>query len=186
VFGGGTDSYDTTRQLPANLTARGDFEGYQIASYVESGLTRRWGAWNWQPSLGLQYIHLNQNGFTETGAGGAGLTVGSVGENSCRGSVGLRFARPTPVGPIIVVPTLQARYAYEFCDVDRLVTANFAGVVGSTFTTAGNQLGRNFGQFGLGLNTALTNRVGSFLGYDLVTADRAVSHSGNTGLQIVW
>jgi uncharacterized protein with beta-barrel porin domain len=186
ILGYSHDTYDTTRALPANLTARGDFDGYQLSSYLESGLIHRWGAWNVQPSLGLQYIHLRQNSFTETGAGGAGLAVNGADEDSCRGSAGLRFARPTPFGRMMFVPTVQGRYGYEFCNVDRFVTANFAGIAGSTFTTAGNQLGRNFGQYGVGLNTIVTRNFGTYAGYDLVTSDRAVSHSGNAGLQFDW
>jgi uncharacterized protein with beta-barrel porin domain len=180
------DDYNTTRLLPANLTASGDYDGYQISTYAETGLLRRWGAWHWQPSLGVQYIHLRQNSFTETGAGAAGLTVSGIDENSFRGSIGLRFTRPTPRGSMVYIPVVQARYGYEFCDVDRFVTANFAGITGSTFTTAGNQLGRNFGQYSLGLNTIVTRNFGTYLGYDLMTADRSVSHSGNGGLQFVW
>jgi uncharacterized protein with beta-barrel porin domain len=180
------DDYNTTRLLPANLTAYGDYDGYQISTYAETGLMRRWGAWNWQPSLGLQYIHLRQNGFTESGAGAAGLAVSGTDEDSCRGSVGLRFTRPTPRGSVVYVPIMQARYGYEFCDIDRLVTANFAGIAGSTFTSAGNALGRNYGQYTLGLNTIVTRNFGTYVGYDLMTADRAVSHSGNGGVQFVW
>lgn len=180
------DDYNTTRMLPANLTARGDYDGYQISTYAEAGLLRRWGAWQWQPSLGVQYIHLRQNGFTETGAGGAGLHVSGTDEDSCRGSVGLRFTRPTPRGSMVYIPIVQARYGYEFCDVDRFVTANFSGIAGGTFTSAGNQLGRNYGQYTLGLNTNVTRNFGTYLGYDLMTADRAVSHSGNGGLQFLW
>lgn len=186
ILGYSHEAYDTTRLLPTSLTARGDYDGYQLSSYVESGLMHRWGAWDIQPSVGLQYIHLSQNAFTESGAGGAGLTVGGSGTDSCRGSLGLRFVRPTPVAQMMVIPTLQARYGYEFCNVDRLVTANFSGIAGSTFTTAGNQLGRNFGQYGVGVNTIVTRNVGTYIGYDLVTSDQAISHSGNGGLQFIW
>jgi uncharacterized protein with beta-barrel porin domain len=180
------DLYESTRILPAALTANGEFDGYQLGSYFEAGLMRQWGAWNWQPSLGLQTIRIRQNGYTETGAGGANLAVAGTDENSCRGSIGLRFSRPTPVGRMTFTPTLQARYAREFCSLDRLSTANFTGIVGSTFTTAGNALGRNYGQYGLGLNSMLTRNIGTYLGYDLVTSDRSVSHAGNGGLQFVW
>jgi uncharacterized protein with beta-barrel porin domain len=180
------DLYESTRILPAALTANGEFSGYQLGSYFEAGLMRRWGAWNWQPSLGLQTIRIRQNSYTETGAGGAGLAVAGTDENSCRGSIGIRFARPTPLGRMVFVPTLQARYAHEFCSLDRLVTSNFTGIVGNTFTTAGNSLGRHFGQYGLGVNTQITRSVGTYAGYDLVTSDRSVSHAGSGGLQFVW
>jgi subtilase-type serine protease len=147
---------------------------------------RRWGAWNWQPSLGLQYIHLRQDGFSETGAGVLGLTVNSIDDNSCRPSLGVRFTRPTPLGRMTLIPTLQARYGYELCSIDRFVTAQFTGIVGSTFTTAGNGLGRNYGQYGVGVNSVITRNLGAFTGYDLTTSDRSTSHSGNFGLQLVW
>ncbi|MBA4018530.1 MAG: hypothetical protein C0483_15295 [Pirellula sp.] len=186
IFGYNSDSYDTTRQLPANLTARGNFDGHQLGTYVESGLMRRWGNWNWQPSIGMQYISLRQDGFTETGAGGAGLNVLGHTDDSFRGNVGLRFTRPTQVAGFMVIPNLHARYGHEFLDVGRFATANFAGTVGNAFTTAGNQLGRNFGQYGVGVNTVFTRHLGAYAGYDLLTAERAVSHTGSGGLQLAW
>jgi len=186
VAGYSHDSYQTTRQLPAAVTARGDYSGNQFSTYLEGGATYALGSWNLQPLVNLQYIALQQNGFTETGAGGAGLTVGSSVNDSLRPGLGLRVARPAVIGGVIVVPDLHARYAYELLDPDRLVTANFGGVVGGGFLTAGNQLGRNFGLFGLGLSAAFTPRVGGYLGYDATTADRSISHAGSGGLQIAW
>ncbi|MGC3966137.1 MAG: autotransporter outer membrane beta-barrel domain-containing protein [Pirellulales bacterium] len=182
----GHDMYDTTRLLPANITARGEYSGNQFSTYFERGTTRSFGRWNLQPFANLQYILLQQDGFTETGAGGAGLTVGSTVNNSLRPGMGLRLARPMIVGGVMVVPDLHARYAYEMLDVDRLVTANFSGAVGGSFLAGGNQLGRHFGQYGVGLNAAFTRRFGGYLGYDAVTADRTVSHTGSGGLQLAW
>ncbi len=182
----GYDSYRSARQLPGNLTARGDYDGHQIGTYGEAGLLRRWGAWNWQPSLGLQYISLRQDAFTETGAGGAGLAVDGHTDDSFRGILGLRFARPTQFAGLVLTPDVHTRYGYEFLDVDRFVTANFAGVVGNGFTTAGNQLGRSFGQYGIGLNALITRRFGTYLGYDVLATNRSVSHMGSGGLQLSW
>lgn len=186
VAGYSHDSYSTTRQLPGAVTARGDYTGNQFSTYLEGGATYALGGWDLQPLVNLQYIALQQNGFTETGAGAAGLTVRSSVNDSLRPGVGLRVARPTIVGGVIVVPDLHARYAYELLDPDRLVTANLGGVVGGGFTTAGNQLGRNFGLLGLGLNAAFTPNFGGYLGYDATTADRSVSHAGSGGLQFAW
>ena len=106
--------------------------------------------------------------------------------DSLRPGVGLRVTRPTVAGGVIVVPDVHARYACELLDPDRLVTANLGGVVGNGFISAGNQLGRNFGLFGIGLNTAFTDSVGCYLGYDAITAERSISHAGTGGLQIAW
>jgi uncharacterized protein with beta-barrel porin domain len=186
VLSYGRNRTKTTRLLPANFTARGEFDGGEFSDYFESGLTLGRRAWRLQPSLNLQYVLLQQDGFTESGAGGAGLSVGSRVEHSLRPGCGVLLARPTTIRGVTLIPDLHARYAYEVLNVDRLVTANFAGVVGGTFTTAGNQLGRNFGQYGVGLNAALSRRLGCYGGYDLMTADRSASHTGSGGLQLVW
>jgi len=85
-----------------------------------------------------------------------------------------------------LVPDVHVGYAYELLGFDRLVTANFSGVAGSTFPTAGNTLGRQFGRLGFGLNLAVSDRLGCYGGYDLTTADRSVTHTGNFGLQFAW
>jgi len=186
VAGYSHDDYQSTRRLPAAVTARGDYTGNQFSTYLEGGATYALNSWNVQPLMNLQYIALQQNGFTETGAGAAGLKVRSSVNDSLRPGVGLRVARPTVAGGMIVVPDVHARYAYELLDPDRLVTANLGGVVGNGFVTAGNQLGRNFGLYGLGLNTAFTSSVGGYLGYDAITSDRSISHAGSGGLQVAW
>lgn len=186
IAGFSHDIYQSTRQLPAAVTASGEYTGYQFSTYLEGGATYALRGWNVQPLVNLQYIALQQNGFTETGAGAAGLSVRSSMNDSLRPGVGLRVARPTTIGGVIVVPDVHSRYAYELLAPDRLVTANFGGVVGDGFLTAGNQLGHNFGLFGIGLNAAFTPTFGGYLGYDAITADRSVSHAGSGGLQFAW
>lgn len=180
------DDYSSTRQLPAALTARGNYIGNQFSTYFEGGATYSLNRWNVQPLVSLQYIALQQNGFTETGAGAAGLTVRDSVNDSLRPGVGLRVARPTFVRGMFLVPDFHARYAYELLDPQRLVTANLGAVPDGGFLTAGNQLGHNFGLFGIGLNAAFTRNVGGYLGYDATTSDRSVSHAGSGGLQIGW
>jgi uncharacterized protein with beta-barrel porin domain len=186
VLSYGFNDYKTARRLPVGLTARGNYAGDEFSDYLEAGLLLPEQERTWQPSLNLQYIGLRHNAFTETGAGGAGLAVGSHVDHSLRPGAALRLVSPTTLRGVTLIPDFHVRYAFEVLDVDRVVTANFSGVAGSTFTTAGNRLGRHFGQFGVGLNAPISRRFSCYGGYDLMMADLAISHAGSGGLQLLW
>jgi outer membrane autotransporter protein len=68
----------------------------------------------------------------------------------------------------------------------RLVDAQFAGVGGGAFVSAGNELGRDFGEFGAGVTATLTDRLQVYLGYDAQVSTRQSAHGGTAGFQVSW
>ena len=57
-----------------------------------------------------------------------------------------------------------------------------SGPPGTSWTVTGNQSGRNFGLFGVGLNAQITDRLSLFGNYDYQAASRFHSHTGSGGL----
>ena len=167
-------------------TATGTSTGNQFAHYSEAGLTLGRGRARIQPFTGLQYIYLNQNGYTETGAGSVNLAVGNQNVSSVRGSFGCRVYQEYAWNAISLIPVAQARYQRELGDGTQLVTSSFSGAPTTSFVTAGNTLGRNFGLFGLGSNAVLGPRTALYGGYELQVANGYAAHMGSASFQYRW
>jgi outer membrane autotransporter protein len=183
------DTYQSTRQIGIGgraLIAKSNTYSNQWAHYTELGGTCGSRYAGLQPFVGIQYIYLDQRAFTETGGGAANLNVGSQYTNSVRGSVGTRLFCTRRYGSVLVMPVASARYQREWGDGTRLITSSFAGAPTVAFNTAGNDLGRDFGLFGLGTNIILNPRTSLYAGYDLQVAQRYTANMGSGGLQYRW
>jgi outer membrane autotransporter protein len=183
------DDNTTRRYLnigPLSTTARGTFSGNELISYLEAGYNVPVGTWTLQPLAGLRYLLLGQNGFSESGAAGADLSVGSQTFDSLRYSLGLRLTRGCGWGAGNWTPYLEGRWAHEVLNNGRLVDAQFAGVPGGAFVSAGNELGRDFGEFGAGFLAAASERLQVYLGYDAQVSARQSAHGGTAGFQVSW
>jgi outer membrane autotransporter protein len=189
IIGYGHDEFLTKRNINIGglqNVARGDYAGDEFVSYIESGLRLSIQGWAVQPLVGLRYLRLAQDGFTETGAAGANLDIAGETYDSLRYSVGIRAMRSFVTSWGSVAPYLQARWTHEVLDNQRLVDANFAGVNGSSFLSQGNVLGRNFGEFGVGASAKLAERVVLYVGYDAQVSGNQSAHGIVGGMQFSW
>ncbi len=189
IIGYGHDEFLTKRNINIGgfqNVARGDYAGDEFVSYIESGLSLSMQNWTVQPLVGLRYLRLAQDGFTETGAPGANLDIASATYDSLRYSVGIRAMRSYDTSWGSIAPYLQARWTHEVQDNQRLVDANFSGVNGSSFLSQGNVLGRNFGEFGVGALAKLAERVVLYVGYDAQVSGNQSAHVVVGGMQLSW
>lgn len=167
--------------------ASGSYGGDELLSYVESGWDVPIGSWTLQPLAGLRYLLLGQSGFTETGAGAANLTVNRATFDSLRFSLGARLTGSFEMdNGLVINPYLQGRWAHEVLENQRLIDAQFAGAVGGSFVSLGNVLGRDFGDFGVGIVTAVSLRLTLYLSYDAQVSTRQSAHGGAGGFAYVW
>lgn len=185
----GNSSYDVTR--PVNFgnvqqTASGSSIGNQWAHYTEAGINQELDEFRFQPFLGVQYMYLAQNGYSESGAGSLDLTTNQQIINSLRGSVGARIYHETTWNDVRVIPMLAARYQHEFGDGTQLVSSSFAGAPTSQFVVAGNSTGRDFGLITLSTTAYLTPRLSIFGSVDTQFASRYSAVIGAGGLQYTW
>jgi outer membrane autotransporter protein len=189
LAGYANDDFSTRRYInigDISTTARGSYMGNEFVSYLESGINVPVGAWTLQPLAGLRYLLLGQNAFTEYNAAGADLSFGSQTYDSLRYSVGVRLTRVYDQSAGNWSPYLEARWTHEVLNDDRLVDAQFAGITGGSFVSAGNMLGRDFGEFGVGLLGNLSRRVQLYVGYDAQVSTRQSAHGGTAGFQVNW
>jgi autotransporter-associated beta strand protein len=183
----GYQNYDTTRQIPFfGLTANGDYDGQQFVAYGEKGLNLCFGGLRVQPLVGLQYIALQRDAFTETGAGPFNLVVAEDHVNSLRLSAGGRIAPELPPGFFgAIIPEFRGRWVHELMDDDQTLSAAFAGG-GNNFAVTSAELGRNFGMLGAGITAQLSPMVNLYLDYDYTFSSSLEAHAGSGGLEFLW
>jgi uncharacterized protein with beta-barrel porin domain len=182
------DNYTTNRAInfTTPLTAHSSYAGNQFVKYAEIGTMYQIGRTRVMPLMAVQYIYLDQSGFSETGAGVFNLSVGHQTTNSIRPMLGGRVFQEYYWHGLRWIPTAQGRWQRECGDGTHLVTSSFAGAPTVAFNTAGNTLGRDFGLFSLGTNVILNSRTSLYGGYDLQVASRYAANMGTAGFQYRW
>lgn len=189
IGGLGYHDYDVTRRIAVDtvdVTATGDYFGYEFDLFFEKGWNWRWGETHFQPFIGVQYIALTHNGFTESGAGGLNLTTRRQDFDSLRGTFGARLARQYYYHGRLWTPEFRAQYVQEFLDDGQSVFSTFAGGNNVAFGVEGVKLGREHAVFGLGLTGQLSDRTKIYGNYDLQTSRGHIANTGSAGLEVRW
>jgi len=185
----GFDGYDSNRQIPfagVNSSAAGDYGGWQCSTYLEYGRRFEVRRFDLEPFVALQYAHVRQNEFMETGAGAANLQVDGVDADSLRGILGSRFSWDGVWRRRLLRPELHAAWIHEYLDAATTFNSVLAGVGGTSFATQGADFGRDWGLFGGGLNVALTDRILLAGHYDVQANPQAVMHLGSATAEVRW
>jgi len=180
------DSYDTIRPIDfLAATARGNYGGNQVGSYLEAGYGIGVGGLQIQPIGAVQYISLWRDAVSESGAGAADLDVGGAHADSFRSYVGGRLVYPLNVAGRCVLPEARAFWVHEYAADTRDINNQFASG-GPDFLIYGQNLGRDWGQFGCGLSAQLGDRVRIGLQYDAFVNADSVAHGGMAQMQVRW
>ncbi len=124
-----------------------------------------------EPYAGLAWVHLNTDGFTETGVPGAvsaGVTAGSTSTDVGYGTLGLRAATTVPLANgMVLAPHVSAAWQTAFGDLTPSAQLALTSVAGSNFTVGGVPLAQNTAllEAGLDLKLSAQMRVGvSYVG----------------------
>ena len=188
----GYNDNSTNRTLDAgglNQSLHANFAGNQVGASLESGIfLLSVGPIQVQPLVGLQYLYLCQQGFSESG-GVAGLTVETARANSLRANMGARFALNPWTGRNGTVFTTfsHVRYAQECLDNDRLVNASFNGApAGGAFTTHGTRIGPCYGIAGQGLEVRFSELWSLQGSVDVMTGEQLTVTSGSITSMMRW
>ena len=162
----GRHSYKSTRlvDIPGfRGEARGSFSGTQFGVGTEVGYPIRVaaeGSMVLTPLASLSYTHLNIQGYTETGAGAANMTVGSRSINSLRGGLGAKLgATLAETSGWQINGSVRAAWLHEFQAQTQRTTASFAGAGGTVFTIEGQRPERNTLNLGVALDMVSDGNV---------------------------
>ncbi len=184
---------DTTRFINVgtiNQQAGGSYDGGVFSLSTEGGYAFKFDWLTAEPSLGLNYAHLWQDSFSETGTASDGnnygLNVNSMDMNSVRSTLGVRLGAQLgqPDG-VQFIPAAHALWEHEFADRYADVNASFVGG-SSTFDTHGVELGADTALLGGGLTVAFNKTIQGFVNYDAELNSQLNSSTVSGGLTITW
>jgi subtilase-type serine protease len=182
--------YDTRRSLDfggLSREASGQADGHDLTLATKLGLRTEVAGFALEPSLGLDWYRVSRGGFTESGAGSAGLQVGDQVVNAIKPSLGFRASTTVQVGDDLrLTPDLRARWYHDLGDDTAPVTASLIGAPGAAFTTTGTVPGRDSAVLGMGLSAELGGSLRLSLGYEADLAARQTGHAFTGGIKYTW
>jgi outer membrane autotransporter protein len=169
MAGYGFNQYDSNRR-----TFGGNASSSPDGDEVTAGVT---GAYDFKvgkhlvlsPEIGLDYTHLEVDGFSETGAGIFDLNEDDRNADSLRSHVGGRATATFDCGPVVLSPQINAAWYHEFLDNENGVSTSLPGAPAlGSFQVSTTAPERDFALVGAGLNLVpkCCDNVTVFLNYD--------------------
>jgi outer membrane autotransporter protein len=164
TVGYGLDFLSQKRPFGPVGTAEGDHIGQEVTTGAQASLPMTLGSVVITPRVGLRYAYFHANGFTESGAGGQDLGVGTDNIHSLQpyAEVTLDKAFGDELKPVNV--QLRLGYAHELLDVNRAVTVGTQD--GTLFAAPGTSLPRGYLTTGVRVSMKPTRALTLSLGYD--------------------
>ena len=164
----GFSDYSQTRNVSFagfGGTANSSPTGGQVVGNLDGGYDFHHGPWTFGPTLGLQYVHLNIDSYSETGLPGANLTVNSNQADSLRSRLGAEVRYVAQSNGITFTPHLSVSWQHEFMDSGRDITAGFNTAGAGSFTTSTTSPSRESALAEAGLDAQLDKTWTVFGGY---------------------
>ena len=166
-----SNSYDTERFIvPISQVAKGDHDGDQYSVRVRGGYPIATDSGLFiTPNAGVNYTYLQEDGYTETGAGNAGLTIDTDDVEVLVLSLGVKFAYPvTTKNEVTWIPEFSLTYAYDTIGDEVEIDSNFVGVTGAAFITNGANVEQEAIKAGLKVRAFSQGNFSFAAGYDYV------------------
>lgn len=139
--------------------ADADYNGGTAQVFAEAGYGFAMQQVAFEPFVGLAYVNVNTDGFTETGAAN-GLTGASSSSGVGYSSVGVRIATTMPLsGGMALKPHASVAWQYAFGDTTPETQMGLLSVPGSNFTVAGVPLAENTALIEVGTDLAINERA---------------------------
>jgi uncharacterized protein YhjY with autotransporter beta-barrel domain len=164
----GFADYDQDRNVAIggfNGTAHSSPSGDQIVGNLDGGYDFHRGHWTFGPTLGVQYVHLDVDGFTETGLPGADLTVNQDESDSLRSELGGRVSYAIQDGEMMFTPHLNASWQHEFLDQSRGITSQFDSIGTGSFVVRTDNPSRDSALVDVGLDAQVNRAITVFTDY---------------------
>ncbi len=173
-----------------NRKADADLDGHDYGARFEGGVNLFGiGGILFQPTASVRYHRLEQDDFTEGGAGALNLAVDDQDLDSLVTGVGLRVHGRWSIGEEFwLVPELRGRWLHEFLDTDRLVEARLtsAPAGASAFQIQGVELPRDSGSAGVAWSVVTASSWSVRASYDAVLNEDLIQHVGSIALSFDW
>jgi len=185
----GYASYDNTRRIVfpgVDRTATSSPNGRQFTAYGGAGYEFSVKRWTITPTVSAQYIKLNVDSYTESGADALNLDVDRQDMESFQASIGWKVSYAWQADKRLFLPNIRASYGYEFLRDSRNITSRLAQG-SSPFSIKTASPNRSFAVFGAGITMVTGDDISFSINYDAQFGDnKYTAHSINAGLRILF
>ena len=194
IAGGGFSTYDVKRSLNfgndinwINRTAQGKHNGGQATLYAEYGLHFNGCLSGLNPYVGLLYMDITQNAFTETGATAANLVLEENHLASLRSLLGATWDKPLFGNPTLKVTT-RLLWVHELLrQTHGQTTARLAPIPDTQFLILGPSAGRDWGIVGGGFQHFSSNNSSRFyINADVMVNGVSNIYIASAGWEYLW
>lgn len=189
VAGAGRNSNEGARNVTISGTTRvasADFNSDQQFAHAEAAYTIQMKGYTLAPVAALGYTRVANPGYTETGGGGANLSVSSQSRESIKSYLGVRTVYSLDGGGRGLQLTAHTLWSHEFGNADNaLATAQFAGAPG-VFRTGGVNLKRDGAVLGLGLSGELRRNLALSSDITVETRSKQTNATLQFGARYTW
>lgn len=174
------NEYKTEREIAYATVSReatGKPSGQQYTGNVGAGYDFRVGPATLTPYARAEYVHLDIDSFTETGAIGLNLFIDRQSVDSLQTALGGRAAYTinTPFG--VLAPQVSVEWRHEFLNDSRSVTAKYAVDPFNTFfVIPTDDPDRDYVALAVGLSAVFSKGVSAFLNYETALGLRDVTN----------
>jgi outer membrane autotransporter protein len=157
--------YNSNRLAALARTAKGEWRGDQYTARADAGYRIPMGAVAVVPMASLEWSHLNQDRYTETGAGALNLNVNDSSATRLKSGLGARVLGEALIGSMLVKPEARLMWLHDFKSNGTDTTSSFTGG-GASFSTPGQNIASNTANIGLGLTMQPNKQTTVGMSYD--------------------
>ncbi len=178
-----------------SAVARGETDGYSFAASggVSYPITLDEGPIV-TPRFGLAYTYNYENGYTETGAAGANLSVNRSSQHLVQTSLGTSIKHKFEIEGLsddnvvdTLTPEASIGWLHEVIDPRSSITESFSGIAGSSFSTAGATPSRDAAALGFSLSYNPGDAASTiYARYETALSSNQTDQSIVAGLKYSW
>ncbi|WP_295408885.1 autotransporter domain-containing protein [uncultured Thiocystis sp.] len=124
----GLNTFESSRSLVlpgVSRTAKGRWNGWNTSLSVGGGYDFKAGEYSFGPIASIDWQYLDEDGFTETGAGTLGQHIGTRQNHSLKTMVGARMARTFETAHGTISPELRAGWGAQWLDQSQGIESSF-------------------------------------------------------------
>ncbi len=186
-----TNQYHAERTIAFGDTidqAQGSYGAQQWSAYAEAAYDWPLYGFSVQPVAALSWVNLEQDAFTESGAGGADLAVLGGTANTLTSTLGARVTRSFSSGNGNNARVeLRAYWTPTLTDTETRVASRFAEAPDSpAFTVASTQPSRDAALFGAGFTAQMWKNLSLHVDYNTTLSDSESSQTVVAGMEYTW
>ena len=162
--------------LDTATSSKHDFSYH--SGFLSAGYSIKMGDWSIRPGIGIEYIQLDEDGFSESGEDAVALTVAQKDSEALLSSLGFDLSRQFSYDNGVLIPRFHAKWLHNFSvDGEDLETSLESGDV---FSFAGRDGSEDALEFGVDLSVFMNDRVSADVGYQYTVANhRSGAHLMN-------